>query len=127
MNENENIDPVEPVQSTNIVDYLVNLLSSVGLNSYFIHKPDGKKELDYITFNFTIDDDWYSNDCVELEKYLVTINHMTQSAKNIMPITEKMKQVINNDEHCYAYVNRGSHYHKDTQQFNTATTFTVIL
>jgi hypothetical protein len=107
MNENENIEPVEPVQSTNIVDYLVNLLSSVGLNSYFIHKPDGKKELDYITFNFTIDDDWYSNDCVELEKYLVTINHMTQSAKNIMPITEKMKQVINNDEHCYAYVNRG--------------------
>ena len=48
MNENENIEPVEPVQSTNIVDYLVNLLSSVGLNSYFIHKPDGKKELDYI-------------------------------------------------------------------------------
>ena len=29
MNENENIEPVEPVQSTNIVDYLVNLLSSV--------------------------------------------------------------------------------------------------
>ena len=51
MNENENIEPVEPVQSANIVDYLVNLLSSVGLNSYFIHKPDGKKELDYIIYN----------------------------------------------------------------------------
>ena len=41
-----------------IVSYLVNLLSPVGLNCYFIHKPDGRKEDEYITFNFITNNEW---------------------------------------------------------------------
>ena len=74
-----------------IVSYLVNLLSPVGLNSYFIHKPDGRKEDEYITFNFITNNEWYSNDEEEAEKYLVTINYMTKANKNIIPTSKKIK------------------------------------
>ena len=96
-----------------IVSYLVNLLSPVGLNSYFIHKPDGRKEDEYITFNFITNNEWYSNDEEEAEKYLVTINYMTKANKNIIPTG-------------FLYYPALLHL-KDTQEFITAITFTVIL
>lgn len=110
-----------------IVSYLVNLLSPAGLNSYFIHKPDGRKEDEYITFNFITNNEWYSNDEEEAEKYLVTINYMTKANKNIIPTSKKIKEVIDHDERCAGYSNKGSLYLKDTQEFITAITFTVIL
>ena len=67
----------------NILEYITNLLQETGLDAFYIMKPMGYPSDDYLTFNFIIRDTWYSDNTNEMNKYYVTINHLTKKQKNV--------------------------------------------
>ena len=61
-----------------ILEYITNLLQETGLDAFYIMKPMGYPSDDYLTFNFIIRDTWYSDNTNEMNKYYITINHLTK-------------------------------------------------
>ena len=79
----------------NINEIVTATLRSVGLNVYFINKPNdevNKKVSEYLTFNYLKVNDWYSNDVSEITKHTVTINHVTNKLSDVV-----LKQSIISD------------------------------
>ena len=52
-----------------ILEYITNLLQETGLDAFYIMKPMGYPSDDYLTFNFIIRDNWYSDNTNEKNKY----------------------------------------------------------
>ena len=111
----------------NMLEYITNLLQETGLDAFYIMKPMGYPSDDYLTFNFTIRDTWYSDNTNEMNKYYITINHLTKKQNNVYPVEMQLRDIIKNDTYAYVLVNQGSTYIKDTQEFFTALTFYMLV
>lgn len=112
---------------TNILEYITNLLKEIDLDAFFVFKPDGIVLTDYLTFNFKIYSDWYSDDCFEATRWHITINHLTKNQNNIFPIETQLREIIKNDKYAYGLVNQGSTYLKDERSYFTALTFYLMI
>lgn len=111
----------------NILEYITNLLQETGLDAFYIMKPMGYPSDDYLTFNFIIRDTWYSDNTNEMNKYYITINHLTKKQNNVYPVEMQLRDIIKNDTYAYGLINQGSTYIKDTQEFFTALTFYMLV
>lgn len=111
----------------NILEYITNLLQETGLDAFYIMKPMGYPSDDYLTFNFIIRDTWYSDNTNEMNKYYITINHLTKKQNNVYPVEMQLRDIIKNDIYAYGLINQGSTYIKDTQEFFTALTFYMLV
>lgn len=111
----------------NILEYICNLLQETNLDAFYVIKPMGYPADDYLTFNFTINDTWYSDNTNEMIKYKITINHMTKNQSNIYPVETQLRNIIKKDMYSYGLVNQGSMYIKDTQEYFTALTFYMLV
>ena len=111
----------------NILEYITNLLQETGLNAFYIMKPMGYPSDDYLTFNFIIRDTWYSDNTNEMNKYDITINHLTKKQNNVYPVEMQLRDIIKNDTYAHGLINQGSTYIKDTQEFFTALTFYMLV
>ena len=111
----------------NILEYITNLLQETGLDAFYIMKPMGYPSDDYLTFNFIIRDTWYSDNTNEMNKYYITINHLTKKQNNVYPVELQLRDIIKNDIYAYGLINQGSTYIKDTQEFFTALTFYMLV
>lgn len=111
----------------NILEYITNLLQETGLDAFYIMKPMGYPSDDYLTFNFIIRDTWYSDNTNEMNKYYITINHLTKKQNNVYPVEMQLRDIIKNDTYAYGLINQCSTYIKDTQEFFTALTFYMLV
>ena len=110
-----------------MLEYITNLLQNTNLDTFFVFKSDGYPSDNYLTFNFKIYSDWYSNDSNEFIKYHVTINHLTKTQSNIFPVEMQLREIIKNDKYAHGLVNQGSTYIKDTKEYFTALTFYMLV
>ena len=110
-----------------ILEYITNLLQETGLDAFYIMKPMGYPSDNYLTFNFIIRDTWYSDNTNEMNKYYITINHLTKKQNNVYPVEMQLRDIIKNDIYAYGLINQGSTYIKDTQEFFTALTFYMLV
>lgn len=105
-----------------IEDVIQEIFSDLNIPVIFIHKPDGYVVDDYITYNFTIDEYFHSNNENEGIRYMITFNYMTKNVKNVLPNSRKIEEILKKHESFVGVKNRGTLYIKDTKEFFTAIT-----
>ena len=105
-----------------IEDVIQEIFSDLNIPVIFIHKPDGYIVDDYITYNFTTDEYFHSNNENEGVRYMITFNYMTKNVKNVLPNSRKIEEILKNHESFVGVKNRGTAYIKDTKEFFTAIT-----
>ena len=110
-----------------INERICSLLSQVYEDVFYVHKPDGYEVDKYMTFNFTINGFWNSDNISEVDKYYITVNFLTKNQMELNPMIEKLKSIIRNEEMCYGFQNRGTTYIKDTLEFFNASTFYMLV
>ena len=96
-------------------------LYELGIPLFFIHKPDNYIVDDYLTYNFTVDDYFHSDNQNEGKRYYITFNYLTTNNKNVLPISREIEKRLKNNDSFLGVKNRGTKYIKDTKEF-----FTVI-
>ena len=111
----------------NINERICSLLSQVCEDVFYVHKPDGYEVDKYMTFNFTINGFWNSDNISEMDKYYITVNFLTKNQMELNPMIEKLKSIIRNEEMCYGFQNRGTTYIKDSLEFFNASTFYMLV
>ena len=104
-----------------IEDIIQDVFSELNMPVIFIHKPDGYSIDDYVTYNFTIDDFFHSNNENECKRYFITFNYLTKNNKNVLPNSRLIESMLKKHDAFTAIKNRGTKYIKDTKEF-----FTVI-
>lgn len=109
-----------------INEIISNLLSDLDYNVFYIFKPDGIELDTYITFNTDIQDTWFSDNDNEANTFMIVINILTKDIKQISDIIFQIKNIISSNQNCYNFINRGSSYIKDTGEYFTACTFSMI-
>lgn len=109
-----------------INEIISDLLSGLDCNAFYIFKPDGIELDTYITFNTNIQNTWFSNDNSEANTFMITINILTKDIKQISNIIFQIKDIVDFNQNCYNFINRGSSYIKDTGEYFTACTFNMI-
>lgn len=102
------------------------LLRNLNCNMFYIHKPDGIELDEYITFNATLKDEWFSNNFYESNTFVITINILTKNISNISDLVNQVKNIIDNDKNCYGFSCRGSSFIKDTNEFQTVCSFNLL-
>ena len=105
-----------------IEDVIQEMFSDLGMPVIFIHKPDGYALGDYLTYNFTIDEYFHSNNQSEGNRYFITFNYLTKNNKNVLPNSRAIEDILKNHESFVGVKNRGTLYIKDTKEFFTAIT-----
>ena len=110
-----------------INELICTMFEKVGVDIFYIHKPDGYEVDNYITFNFILNGMWESNNKPEMDKYFVTLNFITKSPNELNRIINEFKKIIRNSEMCYGFTNRGTTYNKDSLEFFNASTFYILV
>ena len=105
-----------------IEDVIQEIFSDLNIPVIFIHKPDGYVVDDYITYNFTIDEYFHSNNENEGTRYMITFNYITKNVKNVLPYSREIEKNLRNHNSFVGVKNRGTAYIKDTKEFFTAIT-----
>ena len=101
-----------------IEDVIQEIFSDLNIPVIFIHKPDGYVVDDYITYNFTIDEYFHSNNENEGVRYMITFNYMTKNVKNVLPYSREIEEILKNHESFVGVKNRGTLYIKDLSNFS---------
>ena len=117
----------EPVVIKNINTVIVNSLKGLGYKVYFLQKPDGVAGDDYVTFNYTENSDWYSNDKPEVDTYFVTLNIVTPRPEKVFEMDSVIRQQLKETEGFTGISNQGSIYDKELRTFYTVITFETII
>ena len=104
-----------------IEDVIQEMFSDLGMPVIFIHKPDGYVLDDYLTYNFTIDEYFHSNNQSEGNRYFITFNYLTKNNKNVLPNSRAIEDILKKHNLFLGVKHRGTSYIKDTKEF-----FTVI-
>ena len=110
-----------------INELICNMFEEVGVDIFYIHKPDGYEIDDYITFNFIINGAWSSNNDYEMDNYFITVNFITKNVGKLNTMINKFKKIVRNNEMCYAFSNRGTIFNKDSLEFFNASTFYLLV
>lgn len=110
-----------------INEFICNMFEEIGVDIFYIHKPDGYEVDNYITFNFTLSGTWESNNKAEMDKYFITVNFITKKSSELNRIINEFKRIIRGNEMCYGFMNRGTIYNKDSLEFFNASTFYVLV
>lgn len=110
-----------------INERICSLLSQVCEDVFYVYKPDGYEVDKYMTFNFTINGFWNSDNISEMDKYYITVNFLTKNQMELNPMVEKLKSIIRDEEMCYGFQNRGTTYIKDSLEFFNASTFYMLV
>lgn len=90
---------------------ITTTLKEVNLPLFFISKPQTQacKEIkDYITFNYYVYDDFYSNNDSEVERYLVSFNLITSDQNLLLGGIKKIKNVLKKNSDFYNVIVRGA-------------------
>lgn len=90
---------------------ITTTLKEVNLPLFFISKPQTQecKEIkDYITFNYYVYDDFYSNNDSEVERYLVSFNLITSNQNLLLSGTKRIKNVLKKNSDFYNVIVRGA-------------------
>jgi len=109
----------------NVYEYMLSVLSEIEFPVYFIQRPDGDRRETFITFNYTTENDWFSNDEQETEVYSVTVNFVTKNPALIVPNTEKIKTLLNSQSDITRVIKRGTVYTKELKLYTTIITFKI--
>ena len=93
-----------------INELICTMFEKVGVDIFYIHKPDGYEVDNYITFNFILNGTWESNNKPEMDKYFITLNFITKKPNELNRIINEFKKIIRENEMCYGFMNRGTIY-----------------
>ena len=105
-----------------IKEKIDEVLNDLNIPIFFIHKPDNYIVDDYLTYNFTIDEYFHSNNKNECKRYYVTFNYLTKDNKKVLPGSREIEVLLKDSELFFGIKNRGTLYIKDTKEFFTAIT-----
>ena len=109
-----------------INEIICNLLSSLEYDVFYIFKPDGIELDTYITFDTSIQNSWFSNDGHEANTFMIVVNILTKDIKQISNIINQIIEIVDTNQNCYNFLNRGNSYIKDTGEYFSACTFNMI-
>lgn len=111
----------------NINELICNMFDETKFDIFYVHKPDGYVVDEYITFNFTMDEIWKSDNDNEMDRYFITLNFITKDISKLSDMIIKIKKIIKKNELCYGFMNRGTIYNKDSLEFFNASTFYLLI
>lgn len=105
---------------------IVRQLKTTNIPCFFIQKPEDLKLLDYITFNYYEDEDWFSNDTNELCRYTVSLKYLTTNQVNLLTNYKIIKNSLGLNQ-IYRFRQTGTVYDEKAKAFKMSCSFELIL
>lgn len=95
----------------NVNELIISTLLPLEIPVFFVAKPEEnecKNIKRYITFNYNIYDQFYSNNLNEGNLYEISLNFITNNQADVFNVTNEIKKLLRESDQFYNIVVRGT-------------------